>query len=75
VILAGLHRISGRGGEGALEGPAPVEADLFSPRGSGATLVPDGAAALVEGASGAAVVSATEEAATAAPVISGVPLR
>jgi hypothetical protein len=35
--------------------------------------VPDGAAALVEGASGAAVVSATEGAAAAAPVISGVP--
>jgi hypothetical protein len=73
AILAGLPRISGRGGYGALEGPDPVEAALFTPRGSGATLAPDGAVALVEGASGAVVVSATEGAAAAAPMVSGVP--
>jgi hypothetical protein len=50
-----------------------VEAVLFSPLGSGAALVPDGAAVLVEGASGAVVVLATEGAAAAAPVVSGVP--
>jgi hypothetical protein len=50
-----------------------VVAVLFSPRGSGAALVPDGAAVLVEGASGAVVVLATVGAAAAAPVVSGVP--
>jgi hypothetical protein len=50
-----------------------VEAVLFSPLGSGAALVPDGAAVLVEGTSGVVVVLATEGAAAAAPVISGVP--
>jgi hypothetical protein len=73
VILAGLPRISGRGGDGALEGPGPVEAVLLSPRDSGAALVPDGAAVLVEDASGAVVMLATEGAAAAAPVVSGVP--
>jgi hypothetical protein len=48
-----------------------VEAALFSPRGSGAALVPDGVA--VEGAPWASLVSATEGAATAALVVSGVP--
>jgi hypothetical protein len=50
-----------------------VEAVLFSPLGSGAALVPDGAAVLVEGASEVVVVLATAGAAAAAPVISGVP--
>jgi hypothetical protein len=71
AILAGLPRISGRGGDGALEGPGPVEAVLLSPRGSGAVLMPDGAA--VEGASGAVVMLPTAGAAAAAPVVSGVP--
>jgi hypothetical protein len=73
AILAGLPSISGREGDGALEGPGSVEAVLFSPLGSGAALVSDGAAVLVEGASGAVVVLATEGAAAAAPVVSGVP--
>jgi hypothetical protein len=50
-----------------------VEAVLFSPLGSGAALVPDGAAVLIEGASGEVVVLAIEGAAAAAPVVSGVP--
>jgi hypothetical protein len=73
AILASLPSISSRGGDGALEGPGSVEAILFSPLGSGAALVPDGAAVPVEGASGVVVVLATEGAARAAPVISGVP--
>jgi hypothetical protein len=44
-----------------------VEAVLFSPLGSGAALVPDGAAVLVEGTSEVVVVLATEGAAEAAP--------
>jgi hypothetical protein len=48
-----------------------VEAALFSPRGSGAVLMPDGVAG--EGAPMAALVLATEGAAAAAPVVSGVP--
>jgi hypothetical protein len=50
-----------------------VEAVLFSPLGSGAALVSDGAAVPAEGASGVVVVLATEGAAGAAPIISGVP--
>jgi hypothetical protein len=50
-----------------------VEAILFSPLGSGAAHVPDGAASLVEGASEVVAVLATAGAAAAAPVISGVP--
>jgi hypothetical protein len=73
AILAGLPSISGRGGDGALEGPGLVEVVLFSLLGSGAALVPDGAAILAEGASGVVVLLATEGAARAAPVVSGVP--
>jgi hypothetical protein len=73
AILAGLPSISGGGCDGALEGPGSVEAILFSPLGSGAALVPNGMTALVEGASEVVVVLATAGAATAAPIISGVP--
>jgi hypothetical protein len=73
AILAGLPSISGREGDGALEGPDSVEVVLFSPLGSGAALVLDGATVPIEGASGVVVVLATEGAAGAAPVISGVP--
>jgi hypothetical protein len=73
AILAGLPRISGRGGVGALEGPGSMEAVLFSPLGLGTALMPDGAAVLVEGALGVVVVLATEGAAAAAPMVSGVP--
>jgi hypothetical protein len=52
VILAGLPSISGRGGDGALEGPGLVEVVPFSPLGLGAALVPGGAAVVAEGASG-----------------------
>jgi hypothetical protein len=73
AILAGLPSISDRGGDGALEGPGSVEVVPFSPLGSGAALVPDGAAIVAEGASGVVVVLAVERAAGAAPVVSGVP--
>jgi hypothetical protein len=72
AILAGLPSISDRGGDGALEGLSSVEAVFFLPLGSGAALVLDGAAVLIEGTSGV-VVLATEGAARAAPIISGVP--
>jgi hypothetical protein len=68
AILAGLPSISGRGGDGALEGPDSVEVVLFSLLGSGSTLVPDGVAVPTEDASGVVVVVlATEGAAGAAP--------
>jgi hypothetical protein len=70
AILAGLPSISGREGDGALEGPGSVEAALFSPLGSGAALMPNGSAA--GDAPGAALVLAAEEAAAAAPIDSGV---
>jgi hypothetical protein len=73
AILVGLHNISGRGGDGALEGPGSVEVIPFSPLGSGAALGPDGAAVPTKGASGVVVVLATVGAAGAAPVVSGVP--
>jgi hypothetical protein len=73
AILAGLPSISGRGGDGALEGPGSVEVVPFSPLGSGAALVLDGAAIVAEGASGVVVVLAVVGAAGAAPVVSGVP--
>jgi hypothetical protein len=74
VILGGLPKISGRGGDEALEGPGSVEVVLFSPLGSGAALSGKGAAAgVAEGASGVLVVLAVVGAAGAAPVVSGVP--
>jgi hypothetical protein len=73
AILAGLPSISGRGGDGALEGPGSVEVVPFSPLGLGASLVPDGAAVPAKGASGVVVVLAIVGAAGAAPVVSGVP--
>jgi hypothetical protein len=38
AILGGLPRISGRGGDEALEGPGSVEVVLLSTLGSGAAL-------------------------------------
>jgi hypothetical protein len=73
VILAGLPNISGRGGNGALEGPGSVEVVPFSPLGSGTALAPDGATIAAEGAFGVVVVLAVVGAAGAAPVFSGVP--
>jgi hypothetical protein len=73
AILAGLPSISGRGGDGALEGPGSVEVVPFLPPGSGAALVPEGAAVAAEGASGVVVALAVVGAAGAAPVASGVP--
>jgi hypothetical protein len=80
VILRGLPKISGRGGDEALEGPGSVEVVLLLALGSGAalsiegaTLAPAGAAGVAEGALGAPVVLAVEGAAGAAPVVSGVP--
>jgi hypothetical protein len=57
----------GSGGPRLRGGHPPLAARL------GAALVPDAAAVLVEGASGVVVVLATEGAAAAVPVISGVP--
>jgi hypothetical protein len=52
-----------------------VEAIPFSPLGSGAALVPGGAAIPAEGASGVVVVLAVVGVVGAAPMVSGVPLR
>jgi hypothetical protein len=80
AILEGLPKISGRGGNEALEGPGSVEVVLLSPlglgaalSGKGAALVPVGAAGVAEGASGVLVVLAIMGVAGAAPVVSGVP--
>jgi hypothetical protein len=80
AILGGLPRISGRGGDEALEGPKSVEVVLLSALGSGAalsvegaTLALAGAAGVDEGASGVLVVLAVMGAADAAPVVFGVP--
>jgi hypothetical protein len=73
VILAGLPNVSGRGGDEALEGLGSVEVVPFSPLGSGAALMPVGAAVVTGGASGVLVVLAVVGAAGAAPVISGAP--
>jgi hypothetical protein len=80
VILGGLPKIPGRGGDEALEGPGSMEVVLLSPLGSGAAvsgkgaaLAPAGAAGVAEGASGVLVALAVMGAAGAAPVVSGVP--
>jgi hypothetical protein len=63
AILTGLPNISGMGGDEALEGPGSVEVVPFSPLGSGAALVPVGAAVVAGGASGVlAVVGAADAA-------------
>jgi hypothetical protein len=67
VILAGLPSISGRGGDGVLEGPSSVEVIPFSPPGLGAAFVPGGTAVAAEGASGVVVVLAIVGAAGTAP--------
>jgi hypothetical protein len=80
AILGSLPKISGRGGDEALEGPGSVEVVLLSPLGSGAALfgegaalAPVGAAGVAGGASGVLLVLAIVGAAGAAPVVSGVP--
>jgi hypothetical protein len=73
AILAGLPNISGRGANEALEGPGSVEVVPFSPLGSGAALMPVGAAVVAGCASGVLVVLAVMGAAGAAPVVSSVP--
>jgi hypothetical protein len=80
AILGGLPKISGRGGDEALEGPGSVEVVALSPLGSGATLsgkgaalAPISAAGVAKGASGVLVVLAVVGVAGAAPVVSGVP--
>jgi hypothetical protein len=79
VILGGLPKISGRGGDEGLEGPGSVEVVLLSALGSGAalsvegaTLAPVGAAGVAKGASGVLVVLAVVGAAGTALVVSGV---
>jgi hypothetical protein len=80
AILGGLPRISGRGGDEALEGPGSVEVVLLSALGSGAalsveggTLMLAGAAAVAKGAFGVLVVLAIMGAVGASPMVSGVP--
>jgi hypothetical protein len=80
AILRGLPKISGRGGDEALECPGSMEVVLLSVLGSGAvlsaegaTLAPAGAAGVAEGTSRALVVLAVVGAAGAVPVVSGVP--
>jgi hypothetical protein len=73
AILGGLPKISGKGGDGALEGPGSVEVALLSLLGEGAVLAPVGAAGAAGGASGVPVALAVVGAAGAAPVVSGVP--
>jgi hypothetical protein len=80
AILGGLPKISGRGGDEALEGPGSMEVVLLSALGSGAALsvegvalVSVGAAGVAEGTSGVLVVLAVVGAASAAPMVSGVP--
>jgi hypothetical protein len=73
AILGGLPKISGRGGNEALEGPGSVEVTPLSPRGEGAVLAPVGAAGAAGCASEVQVVLAIVGAAGAAPVVSGVP--
>jgi hypothetical protein len=74
AILGGLPKISGRGGDEALEGSGSVEVILLSPLGSGAAfsgkgaaIMLVGAAGVAEGASGVLVVLAVARAAGAAP--------
>jgi hypothetical protein len=73
AILGGLPKISGRGGDEALEGPGSVEVAPVSLRGEGAVLAPVSMAGAAGGASGVQVVLAVVGAAGAAPVVSGVP--
>jgi hypothetical protein len=80
VILRGLSKIFDKGGDEALEGPGSVEDVLLSVLGSGvalsvegSALAPAGAVGATEGASRALVVLAVVGAASAAPVVSGVP--
>jgi hypothetical protein len=73
VILGGLPKISGRGGDEALEGPGSVGVAPLSPLGEGAVLAPVGATGTAGGTSGVPVVLAVVGAAGVVPVVSGVP--
>jgi hypothetical protein len=73
AILGGLPKISGRGGDVALEGPGSVEVILLSLLGEGDVLAPVIAARAARGASGVPVALAVVGTASAAPVVSGVP--
>jgi hypothetical protein len=77
AILKGLPEISGRGGDGALEGPGSVEVVPLSVRGLGAApsvewaaIAPAGAAGVAEGAPGALDVLAFAGVIGAAPLVS-----
>jgi hypothetical protein len=79
-ILRGLPKISGRGGDGALEGPSSEE--VVSPLAWGpgaalsvewAALAPATAAGVVEGAPGAVGVLVVAGAAVVVPMVSGLP--
>jgi hypothetical protein len=72
-ILGGLPKISGKGGDRALEGPDSMEVALLSLLGEGAVLATVGAAGAAGGASGVPVALAVMGVAGAAPVVSGVP--
>jgi hypothetical protein len=73
VILGGLPKIFGSGGDEALEGPGSVEVAPLLPHGEGAILAPVGAAGVTGGASRVQVVLAVMGAAGAIPVVFGVP--
>jgi hypothetical protein len=73
AILGGLPKISGKGSDGALEGPGSVEVALLSLLGEGAVLALVGAAGAAGGTSGLPMALAIVGAAGAAPVVSGVP--
>jgi hypothetical protein len=80
AILKGLPKISGRGGDVALEGPGSVEVIPLSlwvlgaaPSVEWVASAPAGAAGVSEGAPGALDVLAFEGATGAAPMVSGVP--
>jgi hypothetical protein len=80
VILRGLPKISGRGGDGALEGPGPWEAISPSGRGSGAApsvgfvlSMSTWVAGVAEDAPGAVVVLVTSGVASATSAVSDRP--
>jgi hypothetical protein len=73
AILGGLPKISGRGGDEALEGLNSVEVAPVSSCSEGAILAPVGMAGAAKGASGVQVVLAIMGAVGAAPVVSSVP--
>jgi hypothetical protein len=72
-ILGSLPKISGKGGDRALEGPGSVEVALLSLLGEGAVLALVSTAGAAGGASGVPVALAVVGVAGAAPVVSYVP--